>query len=103
MKRWLILILLTLLLTACNPQGVPASQLLTPPALRTAAAWTVTPTLTPTATNQPTSTMMTTPTEENGSDDGSGAWLWLLTLGVVGVIVYFVVRSRRRESIKPQS
>jgi len=61
------------------------------------------PTLTPTATNQPTSTMMTTPTEENGSDDGSGAWLWLLTLGVVGVIVYFVVRSRRRESIKPQS
>ncbi|HQF63104.1 MAG TPA: hypothetical protein PLT26_11430 [Anaerolineaceae bacterium] len=65
MKRWLILILLTLLLTACNPQGVPASQLLTPPALRTAAAWTATPTLTPTATftATPTDTPTATPTD----------------------------------------
>jgi len=52
-------------------------------------------TLSPTSTRQPTSTATRVNMENAESEEGNNAWLWLLAAGVVSVVVYLVVRSKR--------
>ncbi|MEN6530691.1 MAG: LysM domain-containing protein, partial [Anaerolineaceae bacterium] len=53
------------------------------------------PTLNPTSTRQPTSTATSVNMESAESGKGNDAWIWLLAVGIAGVVSFFIVRSKK--------